>query len=138
MTTDELFVQIAKRGYGIPQKVIAAFEIPRVGWEMDNQGWVVWMENNTLRVFSTNHGSLCEMDRDELNTLHNDMLESAIAAKTAYDLTARLGPQYAYGLPKAPASPIDLSQPYSFEYIDETGKKHVIKETMSPFNTANT
>ena len=50
-------------------KVIHEFVILREGWEMDNYGWVT----EDKKIFSTNHGVLVEMDREELW----DLIQSA-------------------------------------------------------------
>jgi hypothetical protein len=103
LTQEQVFEQIVKRGYGRPAMVIITFQIPRVGLVLDNQCWAVWMEDNTMRVFSTSHGDLREMIRDELNTLYEAMLKVAVDAKSVHDLIERVGHQYAYGLPQDPS-----------------------------------
>lgn len=42
------------------------FEIPHVGWEMDNQGWIEESDGK-LSLFTTNHGCITEMTSKSLD-----------------------------------------------------------------------
>lgn len=60
--------RISARGFGVMKKLIQAATILREGWEMDNYAWLVEMEDGSRKAFTTNHGGLCELSREELNS----------------------------------------------------------------------
>jgi len=70
---------------GIDCEVVAKFTILRLGWEMDNEGWVASDPAGKRRLVFTSHGSAyfgepAELDR-EIDT-HQAALEGMLAAKS--------------------------------------------------------
>jgi len=50
------------------------FEIPHVGWEMDNQGWIE-DNNGTLELITTNHDSREVMTMEALDRKIKEVTE---------------------------------------------------------------
>ncbi len=47
-------------GYGKIRKVLHKAIILHSGWEMDNEGWIVELEDGTIKGLTTSHGCICE------------------------------------------------------------------------------
>lgn len=58
-----------------PVEILYAFKIAHVGWEMDNDLWLVKLSDGSTQVFGTNHGGLCEVSKKELQQYLADAKE---------------------------------------------------------------
>lgn len=58
--------QAEQRGHGKVKKVLHTSTILHNGWEMDNAGWIVKMEEGTTKAFTTNHGGVYEWSKQDL------------------------------------------------------------------------
>lgn len=56
---------IKSRGLGEAVELLYTCTITHVGWEMDNEGWIVRMADGSVQAFTTNHGGLYGWDLKE-------------------------------------------------------------------------
>lgn len=67
-------------GYGKIRKVLHKAIILHSGWEMDNEGWIVELEDGTIKGLTTSHGcSICEWSIDDINS-HILMTEESLTS----------------------------------------------------------
>lgn len=88
MTRDELFKEAFKAGLGKLDKILLDVPVMYRGWEMDNQGWIVLMNNGSLKALTTDHGELCEWTMEQISKALADTIESAQALAEALRLLA--------------------------------------------------
>jgi len=67
-------------------KTVFHFRILHDGWDMDNEGWVEQDEHGQYKVFTTNHGKIVEMTRDELIAKILEVLHSVMDMRNAIRL----------------------------------------------------
>jgi hypothetical protein len=89
MALDNLaFMQDAVRraGHGEVSEIVHRATILREGWEMDNHGWVVRMNDGSFKGFTTSHGSLCPWPPELITEKINETAQSLQSLKKALDL----------------------------------------------------
>jgi hypothetical protein len=57
------------RKMGDAEKIIYESVVMHKGWDMDNAACLVRMKDGSHKMFTTNHGAVCEMKGDSLNQL---------------------------------------------------------------------
>ena len=57
---DDIKNSIELRFGGNVKRLIHEALILYEGWEMDNRGWIVEMEDGSILGFTTNHGGVCK------------------------------------------------------------------------------
>ncbi len=63
---------------GFPVKrVLLTATIMHTGWELDNEAWLVELDDGRKVALTTNHGGVCEMDIDEISEKYQETLSSA-------------------------------------------------------------
>lgn len=66
------------RAAGFPVKqVLHTATIMHIGWESDNEAWLVELEDGSRVVLTTNHGMIEEMDTGYTNDKLLETLDSA-------------------------------------------------------------
>jgi hypothetical protein len=65
MKKEQLFADIKEKYNVNPKEILFTVPILHIGWETDNDGWIVLLEDNTIASYTTDHGSLCEWIREE-------------------------------------------------------------------------
>ena len=68
-----------EKKYGPIAVILYEATLLKLGWEMDNYGWVVRMETGAIMGFTTNHNSLQEWSRGEME---DDLANTLAAAAT--------------------------------------------------------
>lgn len=61
------------------KEVVYKSQVMYIGWEMDNEIWLVKLDTGTHRLITTSHGGLCVLSRESLNVTiktHQDVLNS--------------------------------------------------------------
>lgn len=85
-TNQEALEHIRAHGNPNAVKVVHVVAILHSGWEMDNEAWIVEMEDKSLKAFTTNHGGLCEWTLSELEEKIKETEESLTGLKEAQKL----------------------------------------------------
>lgn len=65
--------------------VVCEFPILRIGWEMDNKGYLV-QDGDKTRFASTNHGRFCWMSISEVSEYIGDLYSALKQVEAAYNL----------------------------------------------------
>jgi acylphosphatase len=73
-------------GHGEVTEIIFRATILHEEWEMDNHGWVVRMNDGTLRGYTTSHGRLHQWKYDAIRDKINETAESLVSLGKALDL----------------------------------------------------
>ncbi len=50
-----------KTKFGVVKNVLFTATVLHNGWEMDNEAWLVEMEDGRKMLFDTSHGGICEL-----------------------------------------------------------------------------
>lgn len=83
MSEDKLKKLAEHNGFGKIAKVLHRATILREGWEMDNAGWIVEMEDGSALALTTSHGGLCEWDRGDIEDCIRNTESSLVQLQTA-------------------------------------------------------
>lgn len=78
--------QAASRGYGKVKKVIHTATLLYSGWEMDNEGWIVELEDGTRAALTTSHGGVYPWTRQEAEEKLAETEASAASIRKALEL----------------------------------------------------
>lgn len=62
---DEIKAFIVRQGLGTLKQLLCTATILYEGWEMDNKGWIVELEDGRIIGLTTSHGSICLWDKEE-------------------------------------------------------------------------
>lgn len=89
ITRDEFFKIVYKAGLGKIKSVLLEVPVLYRGWEMDNEGWIVEMNNGEIVALTTSHGTLCSWSLDKISESLADTKQSAEALTNALQLLAR-------------------------------------------------
>lgn len=83
---DNEIVGVVLQGATSPvERIISTFKVAHVGWEMDNVGAVVELEDGTRRLVLTNHCSPYIADPSELNNLISRYIRELSGMQAALD-----------------------------------------------------
>lgn len=71
---DTISINVAKGNYKmmVDFNIVSRFLIPHIGWEMDNEGYIVKDGNGLNKLALSNHGRYYLADREELNDFINN------------------------------------------------------------------
>lgn len=58
-----------KQKIGPAEKIVYTSTVMHTGWESDNAACLVKMKNGTHKLFTTNHGAVCEMSGKDLEAV---------------------------------------------------------------------
>lgn len=74
---------VSSRGLGDIKSVLLNIPILHDGWEMDNEAWIVEMEDGSIKAITTSHGNPYHMDLEEAEEKLNETVNSAEFLKEA-------------------------------------------------------
>lgn len=66
MNLSEMQRYAEQKKFGKIVKIIAKATVLHIGWEMDNECWLVEMSDGKLELFTTNHGGFYHMCDEDL------------------------------------------------------------------------
>lgn len=78
--------QALSRGYGKIKQVLHTATLMYVGWEMDNSGWIVELEDGSRAALTTSHGGVCPWTREEAEEKLAETEASAASIRKALEL----------------------------------------------------
>lgn len=55
-----------KTPFGAVAEVLATAPVLHAGWELDYAAWLVRLEDGSVRLLTTDHGGVCELDAEYL------------------------------------------------------------------------
>ena len=76
MTLAEIQQQALARGLGNVKRLVSQATRLRKGWELDNEVWMVQMDDDSMCMLSTNHGGLTDYSIEELQEAVAETLNS--------------------------------------------------------------
>ena len=65
MTETELRAEAVRCGLGAIDSVLRVALILHEGWDLDNMGWIVLMQDGRKLALTTNQGALCEWEKSD-------------------------------------------------------------------------
>lgn len=83
---DSLAGRLEAIGFGKLKRILHTAPVLHAGWEMDNEAWIVEMEDGQVLALTTSHGSLCEWTKAEAEQALKDTESSAAALRRALDI----------------------------------------------------
>lgn len=78
--------EAAEKGLGNVKKTLFTATILHEGWEMDNQAWIVEMDDGSQAVFTTGHGRVCRWSRKDAEESLVEIEASAASIRRALEL----------------------------------------------------
>ena len=67
--------------FGVIRDVLHTATVLHAGWEMDNEAWLVEMQDGSVRLLTTSHGGLYDMSIEGLQAAIEDTAESLQSLK---------------------------------------------------------
>lgn len=86
LTEKNLFSCIRSRFDVSPKRIVHTATILKEGWEMDNEGWVVELEDGSLAAYTTSHGGVYEWTLDEAVSSLEETEASAASIRRAIEI----------------------------------------------------
>ena len=74
--------QASTRGYGKVTAVLHTAKLLHDGWEMDNQGWIVELEDKRQIALTTDHGEVCVWTKEEAEEKLAETEKSALSLRS--------------------------------------------------------
>jgi hypothetical protein len=80
-------IQLLKKHKIHAKKLLMTFSLPHIGWETDNQGWLVELEGkpNQPEAYTTNHGKPEKMTRENLQSELDQTKKQAVTLQRVLD-----------------------------------------------------
>ena len=78
--------QVVNRSYGQVKVVLHTATLLHNGWELDNSGWIVEMEDGSKKALTTDHGGVCPWTREEAEEKLAETEASAASIRRALEL----------------------------------------------------
>lgn len=87
----ELFSNIKRFSNKVPKELLLDATILHDEWELDNHGWIVRMEDDSIMAFTTNHGGIREWKKDSLIAKIKETSDSLKQLQSAFNWFTLMG-----------------------------------------------